>query len=158
MLPLDGGNVMTQLLNALTHGRGERPARFVSIGFAALAVPAALFFQNWWAALLSGSFVAMNLRGLKDLAAREHDEPMRAKLAQAYAALDAKDGAQVLALARPVALASRSTQVQAEALQLVAFGFLLEGRVADADAAIAALPRGYSPHPSLVELRARTAG
>ena len=158
MLPLDGGNVMTQLLNALTHGRGERPARIVSIVFAALAVPAALLFQNWWAALLSGSFVAMNLRGLKDLAAREHDEPLRAKLAQAYAALDAKDGAQVLALARPVALASRSTQVQAEALQLVAFGFLLEGRVADADAAIAALPRGYSPHPSLLELRARTAG
>jgi hypothetical protein len=43
--------------------------------------------------------------------------------------------------------------VRAEALQLVAFGFLLDGRVADADAAIAALPPGYSPHPQLLELR-----
>jgi Zn-dependent protease len=158
MLPLDGGNVMTQLLNALTHGRGDRPARIVSIVFASLAVPVALLFGNWWAALLSASFIAMNARGLKELAAREHDEPFRAALAQAYAALDAKDGARVLALARPVALESRSTSVQAEALQLVAFGFLLEGRVADADAALAALPRGYSPHPSLLELRARAAG
>lgn len=158
MLPLDGGNVMTQVLQALTHGHGERPARIVSIVIASLAVPAALLFQNWWVALLSFSFVTMNVRGLKDLGAREHDEPLRATLAQAYAALDAKDGTRVLALARPVALESRSLPVRAEALQLVAFGFLLEGRVADADAALAALPRGFSPHPSLLELRARAVG
>jgi hypothetical protein len=59
-----------------------------------------------------------------------------------------------LALARPVALGSRTAPVRAEALQLLAFGFLLDGRIADADAAIAALPKGYSPHPSLLELRA----
>lgn len=159
MLPLDGGNVLMQLLQSATHGHGERPARIVSIVFASLAIPVALlFFQNWWAALLSASFIPMNLRGLKELRAREHDEPMRGTLAQAYAALDAKDGPRVLALARPVALKSQSAPVQAEALQLVAFGFLLEGRVADADAALAALPRGYSPHPSLLELRARAAG
>lgn len=159
MLPLDGGNVLMQLLQSATHGHGERPARIVSIVFASLAIPVALlFFQNWWAALLSASFIPMNLRGMKELRAREHDEPMRATLAQAYAALDAKDGPRILALARPVALQSRSAPVQAEALQLVAFGFLLEGRVADADAALAALPRGYSPHPSLLELRARAAG
>src|SRR5262249_47608723 len=45
MLPLDGGNVMTHLLNALTHGRGERPARIVSIVMAALALAAALLFR-----------------------------------------------------------------------------------------------------------------
>jgi hypothetical protein len=48
--------------------------------------------------------------------------------------------------------------VKAEALQLVAFGFLLEGRLPDADAAIAALPRGFAPHASLLELRTRVAG
>jgi hypothetical protein len=98
-----------------------------------------------------------NWRGLKDLSAREHDAPMHAALKDAYAALDARDGARVLELARPVALGSRTAPVRAEALQLVAFGFLLDGRVADADAAIAALPKGYSPHPSLLELRATAA-
>jgi hypothetical protein len=49
--------------------------------------------------------------------------------------------------------------MRAEALQLVAIGFLLEGRVADADAAIAALPKGFEPHPSILEMRASaTAG
>lgn len=158
MLPLDGGNVMTQLLQALTKGRGERPARIVSIVVASLAIPVGLLFQSWWGALLAASFIAMNVRGLKDVKAREHDEPMRPALQQAYEALDRKDAARVLALARPVALESQTAPMRAEALQLVAFGFLLEGRVADADAALAALPPGYSPHPSLLELRSRAAG
>jgi|CZKU01.1.fsa_nt_gi Zn-dependent protease len=158
MLPLDGGNVMAQGLNALTGGRGERAARVVSIAVAGLAIVAAALFQSWWGALLAISFVATNWRGLKELSAREHDAPMQAALKLAHDALDAKDGALVLELARPVALGSRSAPVRAEALHLLAFGFLLESRVADADAAIAALPKGYSPHPSLLELRASLAG
>jgi Zn-dependent protease len=158
MLPLDGGNVMSQALNALTGGHGERPARIVSIVVASLAIPVALLFQNWWAGLLAASFIATNVRGLRDVKAREHDAPMKAALDQAYAALNAKDAGRVLALARPVALSSQTAPVRAEALQLVAFGFLLEGRVADADAAIAALPQGFSPHPQLLELREKTVG
>ncbi len=154
MLPLDGGNVMTQLLHIFTRGRGERPARIVSIAVAALLVPLAIKF-SWglWGMLLIFTFVASNWRGLQDLTAREHDAPLRASLERAQAALDAKDAARVLELARPVALAARTLQVRAEALHLVAFGFLLEGRVADADAAIAALPQGYAPHPQLLALR-----
>lgn len=157
MLPLDGGNVSLQLLNALTGGKGERPARVISIVVAGLAVPVALIFQAsqaFWSVILATSFALSNWRGLKDLSAREHDAPMHTALKEAYVALDARDGSRVLELARPVALGSRTAPVRAEALQLLAFGFLLDGRVADADAAIAALPKGYSPHPSLVELRA----
>jgi Zn-dependent protease len=157
MLPLDGGNVMTHALAVVMPGRGERPARLVSLTVAALATAGALLVQWWWPAILGASFVATNWRGLKDLKAREHDAPMRATLEKAYAALDVKDGPRVLALARPVALESHTPPVRAEALQLVAFGFLLEGRLADADAAIAALPQGFAPHPSLLELRATVA-
>lgn len=153
MLPLDGGNVILYGLNAITAGRGERPARVVSVVCASAALLLALRTQLWWSALLSGSFIASNWRGLKDLSASEHDAPMRASLEQAYAALDAKDAVKIVEIARPVALQSRTAPVRAEALQLLAFGFLLEGRVADADAAIAAMPHGFSPHPSLTRLR-----
>ena len=157
MLPLDGGNVMTHGLNLATSGHGEKPARLVSLAVAGSAAALSLLHQWWWPALLAGTFVASNWRGLKALRAREHDAPMRATLEKAYRALDAKDGREVLAVARPVALASQTDPVRAEALQLVAFGFLLEGRLADADAAVAALPRGFAPHPSLLELRAQVA-
>jgi len=159
MLPLDGGNVMLQLLNAVTKGRGERPARIVSIVFAGVTIPAALvFLGSWWICLLSVSFIASNVSALRDLSARDHDAPLRQALDQGYAALEARDAARLLAVARPLALSARSSQVRAEALQLVAFGFLLEGRLPDADAAIAALPRGFAPHASLLEMRARVAG
>jgi Zn-dependent protease len=153
LLPLDGGNVMTQALHALTGGHGERPARITSIVVAVVLLPLALWWGSWWGALLVFSFLASNWRGLQELGAREHDAPMHASLEKAQAALEAKDAARVLEFARPVALAARTAQVRAEALHLVAFGFLLEGRVADADAAIAALPRGYAPHPQLLALR-----
>jgi Zn-dependent protease len=158
MLPLDGGNVMMQALNAVTGGRGERPARIVSIVVAALAAPAGLLLMgNWWAALLALSFVGVNVRGLQDLAAREQDATMRPALDQAHAALRANDGARVVALARPVALGAKGAAMRAEALQLVAFGFLLEGRVPDADAAVAALPSDVVVDPALIELRSRFA-
>jgi Zn-dependent protease len=156
LLPLDGGNVMVQLLNMFTHGKGERPARILSIAISVLALPFVALLDLWYA-VLAISFALSNWRGLKDLSAREHDAPMTEALKQAYTALEAHDAARVLELARPVALGSRTAPVRAEALQLLAFGFLLDGRVADADAAIAALPKGYSPHPSLLELRASAA-
>jgi stage IV sporulation protein FB len=158
MLPLDGGNVMTHGLDLATSGHGEKPARMVSLAVAVSAMALSLAHQWWWPALLAGTFVVSNWRGIKALRAREHDAPMRAALEKAYVALEAKDGSGVLALARPVALASQTAPVRAEALQLVAFGFLLERRLADADAAVAALPQGFAPHPSLLELRASVAG
>lgn len=157
MLPLDGGNVMAHLLSAATSGRGQRAAHWVSIVLASAGTVFALATQNWWLVMLGVLFATSNWRALGDLTAREHDAPMRDALTQAYAALDAKDTERLLALARPIALGSRTAPVRAEALQLLAFGFLLEGRVADADAAIAALPEGFAPHPSLLELRGKHA-
>jgi Zn-dependent protease len=157
MLPLDGGDVMAQVLNAARRGRGERPARIISIVLASAALVAALAWRSLWPAFLAGSFVAVNWRALKALAAVEHDVPLRAALDGAYAALQAKDAARVLQLARPVALQSQTAPVRAEALQLLAFGFLLDDRLADADAAIAAMPNGFSPNQSLIALRQASA-
>lgn len=155
MLPLDGGNVLALLLGAMTKGRGLRAAHVISIVVALASAVVAMFTIGWWPALLAVSFVAANWRGLQALAAREHDAPMRPGLEEAYKALETRDGERILALARPAALTSKTPQVRAEALQLMAFGFLLTGRLADADASIAALPKGFSPHPSLIELRER---
>jgi Zn-dependent protease len=73
MLPLDGGNVMTHLLNAATGGRGERPARIVSIVVAAAAAGVALLFQYWWGVMLALLFASSNWQGLQALNAQERD-------------------------------------------------------------------------------------
>jgi Zn-dependent protease len=73
MLPLDGGNVMTHLLNAATGGRGERPARIVSIVVAAACLGLALLVGYWWGAMLALFFASANWRSLQELNARERD-------------------------------------------------------------------------------------
>lgn len=158
ILPLDGGNVLLQLLGAVTAGRGERPARIVSLVLALGGLVLALAAWSIWPAFLAASFIASNWRGLKEQAAAEHDAPIRTALAQAYRALEEQNGPRLVELARPAALTAQSAPVRAEALQLLAYGFLFEGRVADADAAIAALPEGYRPHASFVSLRSDRGG
>jgi Zn-dependent protease len=81
MLPLDGGNVMTQVLQVLTRGKGERPARIVSIVVAILSAVAVflvsftpgegLSYAVLWPVLLAASFVSLNVRALGELRARE---------------------------------------------------------------------------------------
>ncbi|HEY4016310.1 MAG TPA: site-2 protease family protein [Polyangiaceae bacterium] len=73
MLPLDGGNVMAELFDLRLHGRGERPARIVSLSIAGAAALGALVTGRFWPAILAASFVALNWRGLQELRAREHD-------------------------------------------------------------------------------------
>jgi Zn-dependent protease len=153
ILPLDGGDVMAQLLRALRGSGSERAARVTSLVLAGVGGLVALGMRLYWPAILAASFASMNWQALRALSALEHDAPLRAALEEAYAALEVKDAARVLVLARPVALEGRTDTVRAEALQLLAFGFLLTDRVADADAAIAAMPKGFHPHASLMDLR-----
>jgi Zn-dependent protease len=81
MLPLDGGNAMVQLLNAVTSGRGERPAYIVSMAVAGLAIPIALLFQSYWCAMLALLFAGSNWRGLQEWKARQQDSEGQARRA-----------------------------------------------------------------------------
>lgn len=65
ILPLDGGNVLFQVLNATTRGRGERPARLVSLVVATLGVLVALEMRMLFAGLFAVSFVALNWQAIR---------------------------------------------------------------------------------------------
>jgi hypothetical protein len=155
MLPLDGGHVMHRVLDAWTKGRGERPARIISIVVASLAALAGLLNMWLWAGLLAGSLVYSNVRALSALSEREKDAPLRRVLDEAYVALRAQDAGRVLAAAGPAVQQARTPETRAEALQLVAFGLLLEGRLVEADQVIQSMPQGFIPHPELEQMRAR---
>jgi membrane-associated protease RseP (regulator of RpoE activity) len=65
ILPLDGGNVLFQVLNAATHGHGERPTRIVSVLLAVLGAAAALATRQPFTALLALWFVSLNWQALR---------------------------------------------------------------------------------------------
>ena len=161
ILPLDGGNVLRSLLLAARRERGdsgEKIARIVSmvaaIGVGLLAL---LVYRQWWVAMLGAMFAVQNFKALREISAKDTDAPLRAELDAAYRALEQQDGHAVLALAEPVRARAKSGGVVAEAIHLLAYGHLILGHVAEADAAIAQLPSGFRPHPALLELRAQRA-
>jgi Zn-dependent protease len=65
ILPLDGGNVLLAVTQRVTDGRGERPARYVSIGFAIAVGVLALVTHNMFGALLVAYFAIFNYQALR---------------------------------------------------------------------------------------------
>lgn len=65
MLPLDGGNVMHQLIAIITRTDGERPARIISIIVGVLAAIAGYVYLSLFTAILVGMLVAQNVRALR---------------------------------------------------------------------------------------------
>jgi membrane-associated protease RseP (regulator of RpoE activity) len=70
ILPLDGGNVLFELAQKVTGGRGERPARFISIGFAVAVGIFALVEHNNFGALMVAYFAFFNYQALQASNAR----------------------------------------------------------------------------------------
>jgi hypothetical protein len=75
MLPLDGGSAVMNGLHWATGGRGERPARIISVVVALLALAASAVARQWWPAILSAWFLAMNVKELQAAAQAARSRP-----------------------------------------------------------------------------------
>jgi Zn-dependent protease len=71
ILPMDGGAVLFQTMNAATHGRGEKPARIVSLTVAGAIAILALVFSQIYVAILAGLFAMQNVQALRAVLASE---------------------------------------------------------------------------------------
>lgn len=128
ILPLDGGRVMKSLLNLSTDGRGERTARFVSIGVGGALAMLAIMNGIIIAAILLAWLVYANVQDLQQMikAPRERDldtwlEEGRGNLAEG-ALLAASNRA------REVLNWSRVPATRAAAAEVLAWALLLEGK------------------------------
>ena len=141
MLPLDGGNVAYELLDAGTGGRGEVPARVLSILTGVAGGLWALSAGYVIAAVLAGFLVAENVRGLRSGRERSSADDLQ----KAVAALEAGDAAEALALSTEVVGRSRDRRVRALALEVGAWAGLAAGDPATARRTLAGHPAGVQP-------------
>src|SRR4051812_26075792 len=88
MLPLDGGNVMRAGLNLLRGGRGEKPARIVSVLMGAGFLVFAFLFGQWWLGALAAFFTYANVQAYRQVDTRNADAPLAEAVEKAYAALE----------------------------------------------------------------------
>ncbi len=127
IMPMDGGNVLFATLNALTKGRGERPARIVSIVVGAVAGLLALKVGLYLAAILAGLFVFQNYQALGALGSAKDDVPLREELKLAYAALEKSDATTAARHARAVVEQARDPRLRTDGVRLLAFALVLGG-------------------------------
>jgi Zn-dependent protease len=127
MLPLDGGNVMRSGLHLATKGRGEKPARVVSIAIGGVLIAYALYRREVWLGALGAFFTWANVRALRQVDTRRADVPLAQAIEQAYVALEQHDGARAIELLRPVIVPQASEELRAIALRVYSYALLLEG-------------------------------
>ncbi|CAN5925450.1 hypothetical protein BH11MYX4_BH11MYX4_03490 [soil metagenome] len=127
MLPLDGGNVMRSALNLVTKGRGEKPARIVSIIVGAGFLGLAFLRGQLWLGGLAALFTWSNLQAYRQVDTRNADLPLAQAIEKSYLALERHDGAAAIALLRPVLVPQASEDLRAVALRVYCYALLIEG-------------------------------
>lgn len=127
VMPLDGGNVMFAILQGATKGRGERPARMVSIAIAGLGGLFAFQKGQPYIAVLAGLFLFQNFQALRALGAAKDDAPLREDLRMAYAALEKSDANTAARHARVVVEQAADPALRTDGVRLLAFALLLGG-------------------------------
>lgn len=127
MLPLDGGNVMRSFLNIVSNGRGEKPARIVSIVIGGLLCAFALSHRELWLGALGAFFTWANIQAYRQTDTRNADAPLAEAVEKAYVALERHDGAQAIELLKPVIVPQASEELRAIALRVYSYALLIEG-------------------------------
>ena len=127
VLPLDGGRVMTAVLVALKVRDAERRAMAASIAFGVGLAGLFLVQHIYFAAVLMLLFGWRNFQARAVTGALRTEADLVVELAQARSALEARDGHAMMAVAESVLARSRTREVRAEALRMLAYGQFLEG-------------------------------
>ena len=136
VLPLDGGHVAHELLDAGTRGRGELPARWLSVLIAGAAGAWALANGFMFGAVFAGFFVIDNLQAIRG----RRERAASADLRPAAAALEAGSTVTTLTLARGVVDSARDSRARAMGLELMAWAHLADGDPAAATVVLADYP------------------
>lgn len=126
LLPLDGGNVMRSALMLLTKGRGEKPARVISILMGGLFLLYGLLIGSTWIALLGGMFTYMNVQAYRQADQRALDLPLAQAIERAYVAIDRQDGAEAARFLRPVLVPGTAPELRELGVRLYAYALLLD--------------------------------
>ncbi len=125
ILPMDGGNVLFQILNWLTKGHGEKPARIVSAAVAVLiGLAAFLLWRSIYGAFLAGLFAVQNVQALRAGSLRTANAPLREELKAGFGALEREAPAEAVRVANDVLSRATDPAVRSDAVRLLAFGYL----------------------------------
>jgi Zn-dependent protease len=128
VMPLDGGNVMRNVFEAIGGDKGERAARILSIAIAGTIAALAAMGANWWLLAIAAIFVMSNVQAIQQRKQIEADTKLATAIEQANLALAEHDGERAAALLAPQISPVVSIELRQVAVRLLAYAMLLEGK------------------------------
>ena len=160
LLPLDGGNACQALLTRFAPANAVRGARAVS-AVTGVLVGIALLRYGWMIGAAVAFWLGIDSGRQLFLAERQRaDDALRARVAPGFeAAIEARDGETLVALAGEARTEARLDRTKAWVLEHLAIGHALRGSFGEAAAALreapAATPAGVAIEGFVVQLAVR---
>ncbi|MDQ3032818.1 MAG: site-2 protease family protein [Myxococcota bacterium] len=162
IVPLDGGQIMSSILDRFFGMRGQRWARLISVVVAcaivAIAVRSGHYFMVFIVAMLAienyrawqmesnwSAGVRGQARARPSVAPSKEPEPLEAQLREGWSALEEGDAKRVRRIAETLVARARSDDDRYEVAHLLAWGRTLTGDPEGASEALLLLPRGKLP-------------
>ncbi len=147
--PLDGGQVMASLFDLVSPGNGRTWALRVTVGIGGVVCLLALYAHATFGAAMAAYFVFQAVMGLRGQGAAGAESALTARLAQARAALDARDFPTARVLAEGVRSEAKTSAVQLQAIELLAWTAVATQDYARAAELLGAYPEGAEVDPLL---------
>ena len=123
VLPLDAGHALVALLDRTTKGRGEQPARWISIGIALALGLAAVHARMLVPTLFCGILAFQNARALRTHSDSNRDAILSVHLQAAFAAVERGEADLAIRHCRKVLAESTDRRLRRDAVRLLAYAY-----------------------------------
>ncbi len=127
ILPLDGGHALVALLDRGTKGRGEQPARWISLGGAVALGLVAARARAVLPLFICGIWAIQNARALRTSTERNHEAILRVHLQAAFDAAGRGDAALAMRHCRMILDGSCDRATRGDAVRLLAYSYATSG-------------------------------
>lgn len=132
MLPLDGGNVLRDIARAVSPVHGEKAARYVSIGVAAIIALLSITTKQWWVLYLGVLHAFQNVQALRQADQLRTDQSLVDAIQSAHAAMGRGASKEAMALLRPALTAPASAELRQVGLRVFVAALVDDGSFGEA--------------------------
>ncbi len=123
ILPLDGGHALVAILDRTTKGRGEQPARWVSLGSAVALGLAAARARAVLPLFICGIWAIQNARALRTSSERNQEAILRVHLQAAFDAAGRGEAPLAMRHCRAILTGSCDPAIRRDAVRLLAYSY-----------------------------------